>query len=243
MMGYGLTDLQCDKDGEIIDPRVNPRGWLGKSADDQEEHFTVDRFYRYCSDLIEPNNKLDAKDRNHDLTELSLLMHNHQPFQLWDCIKHDSEFGLPNVLCIIPPECIKSWVRKDTSLDYYMSAMNLFPAQGLPWVKEYEHNFYPYNGYIDTATDSRIVNPKAQMANIVYRNTSSEGIWSSQNIECRGKLSDGWAILDCDTTDEVKQRYVRYMPMSIRTLALYTKLFNDPKTVYQLKPIIYSFWS
>lgn len=233
MMGYGLTDINCEENGQINDPRINPNGWLlTNQAEDKEDMFTMRKFRNY----VQRELKISNTNTNPDYTDnMIYLNYCKDKVDIHECIQHDSEFGLPNVLCLIPPGLVPKWSRRDDTLDYYMS------SSMEPWVKQYEFgNFYPYAGIIDALTGERVVEPKLERIKSVYRFTDPNGIMANQIYT----LPSDWADqLECVNSDDVKARYAHEIPGSLKYFIKYTNLFTSDDVIYQLKPILYCYWS
>lgn len=211
MMGYGLTDLECEQDGRITDPRINPDGWLLSDDDYRDDKYTMRKFRNH----VQRELRLSGSKNNPDYTDnMIYLNYCKDKVDIHECIQHDSEFGLPNVLCLIPPGLVPKWSRRDDTLDYYLAESTE------PWVRHYKQGtFYPYQGIIDTETGERVVEPNSSVINAVLR---------------------GESVL---TSDTVKQRYIHEIPGSLKYFIKYTNLFTSDDVIFQLKPILYCYWS
>lgn len=211
MMGYGLTDLECKQDGRITDPRINPEGWLLASDDDKDDKYTMRKFRNQVGRELRASGSKNNPDYSDNMIYLNYCK---DKVEIHECIQHDSEFGLPNVLCLIPPGLVPKWSRRDDTIDYYMS------TSMEPWVKHYEQgNFYPYHGIIDTETGERVVEPTLSVINSVLR---SESVLNSE---------------------QVKKRYIHEIPGNLKYFIKYTDLFTSDDVIFQLKPILYCYWS
>jgi len=240
MMGYGLTNLECDDDGVITDPRINPVGYLGlKEVSIDDDVFTMSGFNKQVHKLLMQH---VYGTRSIDVDDL-FFHHNYckTKANVSDCIVHDAEMGLPGVLCLIPPVQYDNWYRYDSTIDYYLSTANVFPmSNSESWVRSYDFNFYPYSSYIDTHTGEYITYPRANIVQELYRRTADTGIWTGDNVV----FSTDWKeILDCSTSVEARARYVRAIPGCLKAFIQYTKLFTSDDVIFQLKPILYSYWS
>lgn len=226
-MGYGLTDLQCVK-GKIVDPRINQDGWLF-ADEDEEEKWSMREFKESVrQELILPKQFGIDHDRNDKTIYLNYCT---EVGKMYDYIIHEPESGLNNVLLLIPPTQPK-WYRRDDSIDYYLAATQVFPHRAASWYKISDTNFYPYTGFTDIKTGSRVVNPYADMIHDVFTGRLEEpllGMW----------IDD----LCCETIEDVRARFVHAIPGTLKSFIQYSKLFNHSSTIYQLKPMIYSFWS
>ena len=231
MMGYGLTDLVCGLDETITDPRINPEGWLLTPEEDQDTKYSMKNFRTYVQ-----REMTTTKNKYHpDYSDLMIyLNYCKDNVHAYECIKHETEMGLSNVLCLIPPGLVYKWYRSDDDIDYYMSDT---PES---WVREYElGNFYPYTGYVDTHTGERLVGLNTEIVRSICSYVAPGGIHEDQVYEL-GELQQN--ELGCINSDEVKKRYVRDIPGHLKSFIRYMNLFTDDKVMYQLKPIIYRFW-
>ena len=210
LLGYGITDLIYNEDFIIDDSRINKSGYLMQNWLDKENYSIegMNRLYedKVMGDLYSPDAKIDR------------------------CIVHDWEFGLPNVLLIIPPEQYNNWKRRDNTLDYYLhesGCLNQNEGKYFPWFKELSHGIYPYGNYINIETNEHI-DPYTLVEMKEFKN----------KIKYRSNLS----------CEELNQRmgfnkYQRAIPKSVVNICKYTELFNDENSIYDLKPMIYCYWS
>lgn len=235
MMGYGLVDIQTNDEGNITDPRINPNGYLMVDAEKQEQ-FTIEEFTHHIREKIDQYRCTDfvlytacAEER----------------LEVYECIRHDAEFGLPNVLCIIPP-AHTSWIRYDDILDYTLASLGVFPVPidnpCEPWVKVSHFPFYPHLGWDDSLTEEPVIGKKdgiiRECAQRVWTRPSSN-LYGDENAVICSEWQD---ILECVTTGEVFKRYVPSIPGTIKEMVKYTKLFIDDRIVYQLRPLVYCYW-
>lgn len=212
MMGYGLTDIECKPNGKITDRRINPDGWLLSSDDDKDDKYTMRKFRNFVQRELRASPAKSNPDYSDNMIYLNYCK---DKVYVHECIQHDSEFGLPNVLCLIPPGLVHKWSRRDDHIDYYM-------ADSMEsWVKPYKNgNFYPYQGIIDTHTGQRVVEPSLSIINSVLRD--------SESVLC---------------SNEVKARYIHEIPGCLKYFIKYTNLFTSDDVLFELKPILYCYWA
>lgn len=227
MMGYGLTNLQCE-DGVIIDPRINPNGWL-LSDENKQEHWSFDEFDTHIRDEID-RTRTFGQDFN-KLDKVNYLTYCNKRLNIHDCIIYDNEMGLDNVLLLIPPTMQHKWYRHDDDLDYYLAANGICSTQ-TSWYKVSPTNFYPYGGFIDSKNGSRVVNPHSDMIGDLYRENESRALVGSIWTE----------DLKCKSIDDVKKRYKHALPSTLISLIDYTKLFTNSNVIYDLEPMLYGYW-
>ena len=226
VMGYGLTDIQVDDENNIIDPRINQCGYLGSDSDEQEDNYTIEGF-KAQADIEE----VYAKFCVQDCTD-----------QLYRLIEYDAEFGLPNVLCIIPPGHLYRWARSDDDIDYYLASNQILPTEidnpCISWVRELKHPIYPFVSYIDTRTavDNECTSVEYAAVNIIR-----DLIAADINVEVPARYFE--KLNFSGTNQEFLNTFIPQIPEAVRELAKYTKIFTDDKYINDLRPIIYSYWS
>jgi len=110
ILGYGLNDFEGKND-----PRILPGG-------------NLDNYFKkvYQTPAVGAQSYkeyLDSKDiqtKNFAKTEKYWVDPKKHEFGFYDVVKHDGEFGLPNILIIKPPTML-DWYRHDNVIDYYES--------------------------------------------------------------------------------------------------------------------------
>lgn len=151
IVGYGLTDLSYDTAGRLIDERLNPKGYLMATGDAKEEAWTASGYHAFLK-----QHGCEPFDKNPDTPFQDMLcFHMDKPLKRhwdpWDSVIYDGEFGMPNVVVVIPycqaskpSNRLDHWRRNDDIIDYCEER----ETHGcLPRILELKDGIYPFDGY------------------------------------------------------------------------------------------------
>lgn len=235
VLGYGLTDIKTTgKYNEILDDsRINMKGYFGSDDYGKEDNFTDDGFDAY----------LDAHKEDPDdiMNDLSVLRHlrdrqsTDYPHNYTTGIRHrmiyDSEFGMPNVMVFQPPVFGNEWSRRDDIIDYYdpqQQAEDGGCGNGYTMINR---ALYPFESFCDHRE-----HPPARLKGedwhyyIDAKNTQSMVEYALKNFGFK--------------TEEEMHQYIHPMiPNELIALLKYCKVFTKDEYIYQLRPMIYWYWS
>lgn len=231
VMGYGLTNARC-KNHVITDSRFNPE-LKGKDI----HSYVEGKLYQF-PDWIEKNlnEVVDAVNKADGITE-----HSYCDISVKGCARkimelnsicpfltHEPEYGLPRVIVFTPIE-YQNWYRCDSDIDYYEAGcvaknkvLNLTKRCGI----------YPF------VSMSRIPGTKPAKENMprIIAPASynmAVGQWDAEN-----PLESGAVLVD------LVENYRPIMPEGMMALIYYLQLFkNFQKTIQELRPMIYTYWS
>lgn len=148
-----------------------------------------------------------------------------------DCAVYDSEYGLPNVLCI-RPSWLKDWYRSDDSIDWVEETYCKPPRNenGTSWVKKLKDAPHPFNGsWMHARTGDRL---GWEAMEWVRWDTMG---YTEGAEEAAKKIGM--------TVAEAKRLIVPNVPSEIKNMARYLDLFVDVGDWKQLRPILYTWWS
>ena len=127
VVGYGLTDLTGPED-----ERLNPDGYLlTKDEIKKEEHWTAEGYLKFLKKYGSGSFDKNPKTPFQDMVVFHLGTHRrgkpqknfNKLWEPWDSIIYDDEFGLKNVLVVVP-FCMAvrgeggQWKRYDDIVDY-----------------------------------------------------------------------------------------------------------------------------
>jgi hypothetical protein len=226
-LGYGLTDVSYDKKAwKFTDERINPdsplldtngdvpiadyRRWL--SVQNADRDFGAVNFL----DASFLNDEATKPKRQRRVTSLS------------DCVVHQAEYGLPNVLCIRPASC-HDWSRYDDPIDYIEESK----CEQLDHVEELRFGIYPFSSHMDARTGERLNESKLRFW-LTLRDDEDQDKDVLDRVAQMGGFASHLEALDyC----------VPHVPQEVRDLADYGNLFKDDKVWMQLRPILYVNWS
>lgn len=259
MMGYGLNNIQY-KSGEFLDSRLNPDGYMfwdqesdkwswenyiGFLEKRQEQLLngrTTEEFVREQSDedfemLIEIKGDLQAKKN-----------------ELYSAIHHDGEQGNSEVLLILPFDKIDKWRRYADEIDQadaFESYERTSQKLGHELIGEFNgskltlssNGFGEYrNRYMNKRTGIGFSVSDTNTLNLVGRRckTAEELRASRFSYNAIMRIVDK---MEFSSYEEALENLVPYVPHSVRLLCEFGEVFNDPKTILDLRPMIYSYWS
>lgn len=234
VLGYGLTDVasspyrmsSIDRDKShhdlLRDSRFDPTGYFVTDIINAENQFKVDQF-RVQLELICANS---------DVSILTLFKHqlNENPSSdIFNIMTYDPEFGDPSVVLFTPP-FHPDWERYDDIIDYT-------EAKGVPLnnVQVLDTPIYPYVRWMD------LRNPKEHPDKVLVDAATTFKF----NPKFRDKINveEIKKRFGFNSIDDMLENIVPVVPEEIVELTRYLKVFKDPNTVYQLKPMIYTYWS
>lgn len=199
--------------GTITDPRINPDGPV------HNDTATVDEFTIWF------------EDHYADAGPMSRLPNAAERSSLSDCFVFDPEYGLP-VLCIRLLSHPR-WERYDDIIDWVDETYGREPKNenGRPWVEVLPDNPYPYMGaYMDDRVGTRL-GPAVLPLRWGLLNNPDE-VDDDLAVRC-GFASHADAVA----------HLAPCVPDEIRAMCEFTRVFHDPATILQLRPMIYVWWS
>ena len=235
VLGYGLTDVKTTgKYNEILDdPRLNPKGYFAMHTEDQEEKFTDAGF-----DAFLDENKEDPDDIVNDLSVLRHLRdrereentHNYRT-GISHRLIYDSEFGLPNVMVFQPPVFGSDWSRYDDIIDYYDPQQQAEDGGCGLGYHMINRAIYPFESFCDHRE-----NPPA-----VLKGNDWHHYIDAKNSE--RMVEYALKELGFETEEEMHQMIHPMIPKELIALLKYCKVFAKDEYIYQLRPMIYWYWS
>ena len=241
ILGYGIVNLNTKQIDEysthLDDPRINPNGILGENS--SNDSFTEEGFVEHCRERIKD-------DEHFDLIDLHLLFEDGEykktNMYWYNILTYDSEYGKPSVLCITHPG-LKDWYRFDDVIDYYEEyPKNRFSPESYADVLTVP--IYPFDAYINNET-GEYADQNVRELIYQFRNAEIEMLNPHTSMGRYMTFSqiryDALNQLGCDFHWTEKWNVI--IPSSVEEFCRYTKLFVDEKTIWQLQPMIYTYWS
>ncbi len=233
MVGYGLTDVTCAEGCVINDSRINPDSSLVTWDGDAGIEAYIE-WLRQCNDPPARRELSMLETYGPDSTR-----HMHPDRA---CVSA-TEYGLPNVLCL-RPVWAEDWHRLDDTIDYLEEGIiRAGPDGPEPRVDLLRSGIYPFNAmYVDIRTGVRLGG--STMDWIRARNT---GRPDGPLMDILAHGITAWHTNDqtpiFTSNAEAQQCVAHEVPEPIRLLAEWGRLFVDPLTVRQLRPMVYTWWS
>lgn len=257
-LGYGLVDLKVEN-FRIVDERINPEGILGEHGDRWEsEAWSREKYLEYLEQLayhprekstsnmellnqgkkLPPYIEMFGEDANWDLNNLET----NPGWSPIDSVVHQAEFGLPNVLLIIPPCEEKEWRRYDDPIDYVEETQLQVQVNRVVVLKQ---GLYPWDGLrMDSRSGKVFTGEEHQTLTLFRRLTLSlKAEPPGEDEEKVARLLQSIAEkLGFANREECEQFIAPVVPKSVQYLCQFAKIFRDWKTVFQLRPMIYVYW-
>lgn len=231
-LGYGLIDVKSNE-YQLCDERFN----LNFFEDLREEDPTIKSYIDHIINDIGKPEDLISKD-NYDPNKMvvaSSAKHLDEEESVNHYIVYDFEYGLPNVILFLPPGLgYKEWARRDDPIDYQEALVGKQGAE--PSIILSPYPIYPCFGYIYTENGERVPDSTVYYPIIKEWRESSD----KDNVEAAKRISEGIFKV---SLDELDTKITPDIPVEIIEFCNFYKIFKDPKTVYQLKPMIYTYWS
>ncbi|MBD3004868.1 hypothetical protein [Streptomyces sp. 5-10] len=223
VLGYGLTDVRVEGQWRIADPRVNSNSHLLTHVEPEQSYLS------YLAELAE------GGDFDAELEEGMLRMAGERGAVSFDVCTWDAEYGLPNVLVVRPADS-PQWHRRDDPIDYEEECAK--PGGTEPRITPTVGGIFPYSGlHMDTRTGERIqdttVNTWRQVIN-----------GKAGSDEERSKILDMLAqVMGYENNAEAEQFIAPWVPDDVRRICTWGGLFTSPEVCFQLRPMIYTYWS
>ena len=224
VLGYGLSDLSKDKHGNINDPRINLSSPL------IDEDVFDDKFPKDSDSLVSYKKYL-----NNLTYETSL-----DKFILTDNDDYRAiptralEYSVGNVFLVTPLSFIKTWLRKDDTIDYFDSFDASLKEYPTPSLKIFDQGIFPFTNYIDSETGSAVVEDGGNNSDSFFAAYNANDMYNADLIAKRMGYS---------SAVELRARLIPSIPDDIINLVTWGEVFTDSKYILQLRPMLYTFWS
>lgn len=214
ILGYGLSDVEADG-YELKDERINPESPLLGSEMKMKDYLTF----------------LKGRNSFESYMERSMIsQEEHDDQDLRSVLTWDPEYGVPNVLVITPLGYTGSWKRYDDSIDYAEHFM-VKDASTDPVVHEITSGLFPYSGYMDRITGEK-TDTKVHFWKTLLASDVDESVLEAASL-----------TLGYESTGQAVDRIVPLVPLEVKMIAEFGKLFRDPDAWKQLRPMIYTLFS
>ncbi len=235
MLGYGLVDVQCEK-YNIVDERFNPNGILMVDHEDRDA-FDKKKYLSYCK-----NNNTGFE---FDLVlEILHLKKRTNRWTWYNSFKHDGEYGMPNVICIVPA-CCPDWQQYDNIIDHYTS--NIQAKQTRNYcactVEVMEDGIYPWNASFMDKRDGRRVDSSVACGFLRLLNAQRDVKAGKRSTDLKIDMDVLAKVCGFETGAEALENMRPEPPDLIVNLCRFGKLFKDEATIRELVPMLYTYWS
>jgi hypothetical protein len=227
VLGYGLTDVKV-KQFAIADPRFNMvDGYFSYNEDPPKNKFTTPGYIDYMKASKDEHTRFDA---------ILVKQNSKAQVRSGDWYSYDFEMGKKGVVCFTPL-CYPDWKRYDDVIDYYEARSNMVPT-----VKLLNKPIYPFDSYHDKKTGLGFVEKDGHKFSLGQIMQTAEFLSKKENkaLKTSKEFFNGF---DFDDEKDFWARVIPAIPRELIALLEYTKVFNDRQTIFDLKPMIYSYWS
>lgn len=219
-LGYGLLDVKT-KEESLADNRFNPKSSLLEHEPGSNEDYLA-----WLEDNGSEDNFLDRwalRDKGKSKGRKRYLE---------DCFAFNPEFGMPEVFVMQPIGC-ENWSRYDDIIDY-MQEPSLSPKDNYRGhVKTFADGLYPFNSkYMDRISGEKLSNRAVDWH--WAKNSETPDLYHLDSISKELGYADYVEALDM---------IAPYVPDEIRDIARFCELFTNEKTVLDLRPMLYTYWS
>lgn len=244
MLGYGLTDIKYDTENwEFIDDRINSLGYLCADYEDQEDTWNHKGWIKYIEGLIKKDN-----DDKIDLWLTKTMFYDSKELKHWepyDSVVHDGEFGDDKILLIIPP-CHSygrndGWIRYDNIIDYHEEYATNKDA-GEPRHKFIDGGIFPYQSFYMNKKTGESLGREGHHFRYDYR-------WLKDTVDL-SLVHHMWQYMDklakkigFEGYLDAEENIVPIVSDEVKYFCKWLNLFNDDSTIYELKPLLYVYWS
>jgi len=235
VLGYALTDVRADTNKwEITDPRFNKDGY---TTDWEDSKFTIEGFKEHLIAKIKEIGEDDLDRFNYRLTLRGLEAKEGDMFRyplrgFYECVTYDMEFGSPNVIVFSPISCHKEWKRYDNAIDYYDPA-NSDDGAITESVIKLNRPLWPW----DTYTNIKLDPPET----LKYEQQHFISILQQGFVD--GDEDEYVQKMGFDNVADMEKHVIPTIPPEVVEMIKYLKIFKDEKTIYELRPVIYGYWS
>lgn len=263
VMGYGLTDLKVEN-LRIVDERINPEGILGEDGDRWEsEDWDRSKYLEYLEQLaFHPRERSDANMKLIDQGEKPVLwewefgeeanyeaglLEDNPSWQPMDSVVHQVEYGMPNVLVLVPPCETKEWRRYDDPIDYVEETQ---VYQQDKRVVTFKRGLYPWDYLSMDSRSGRVFRGKEHQKLMSFKHLF-ETIRIARDAEDQADIDEKFRQLlqglaqelGFASTEECRRFVAPSVPNSVQYLCQFGRIFRDWNTVFQLRPMLYVYWS
>lgn len=235
VIGYGFDDLTIKQDQYdlSLDKRFNPEGYFCTSYEDREEKWSLEELQIQLQ--IMSNDRNDTNWINYLLLGGSIK---DQKFDFDNLFIFDPEFGIPSVCLFIPPGNYDSWREYDRMVDYYEECAK--EEGSISRVVHVDRALYPYESWVDLRTDppTRLDDKQWGWFSLAKWNSDHLNEQDRQNLQLTAAKE-----LNFDSYEDMNKLITPIIPPELVVVLRYLKVFNNPKDIHTLKPMIYTYWS
>lgn len=236
-IGYALTDVSSVEE----DSRLNADSILLNWEKFSDAFDSSDDALKDYLRFIQVN---DLCDIGESTSQYEAILEKGRSRSIEDCVVHFSEYQeTRRIMLFIPYLYLKEWSRYDDMLDYVEASLKPDPTEVV--VEELKGGIYPYSGsYVDKRTGKtpggRFGSYKIMDLIRYVNDCKDKGIKPSTN---EVRFVETLKELNLSSFEEFQEFIVPEVPQGIINVIKWGKVFTDEKYIYDLKPILYTYWS
>jgi len=247
ILGYGLDDVEFDGENwKVTDSRFAEDGYLNVDWEERENIFTDEGFDEYLSNIVENENEEDglwsglgilrnlrqqAKDEEDKWSKKGRYSNKDS---ISNCVVHEPEFGMSNVMVFTPPVFGKNWQRYDDIIDYYEPSHHDVDGGIDTGITLLNRSIYPFDGYVDCRTM-----PPKRLNHLEWR-LYVDSIHSQEYKDVFAESAR--ETMDFKDVEEMHKMVRPMVPDELTVLLKYLKVFKDEADIHTLKPMLYWYW-
>jgi len=223
VLGYGLVDLDVERNGELSDDsRFNKTTCLDEDTYDGNH---TENFVKF----------LKEKYTNERTPSILHWVEREKININWihNTIIHESEFGMPDVVLFVPPMVNEDWRQHDNTISYYEETIQ---HEQQSHVQLLSRPIYPYESYVDLRNSPPTRLNLTQFSDV---NLIKDKEFGTKHPQAAHKLVQNMGF---DNRTELNENIVPIVPDALVDLLEFLNIFKDNNTIYQLKPMIYTYW-
>jgi hypothetical protein len=176
-----------------------------------------------------------------DLGMISGELERVRPYRLGQCVVHSFDYGMPNVMVLVPPSYSSTWIRDDDVMDYIEAHLGDGPSTD-PTLHDVP-GIDPYDGrWMDKATGLELNHNYVwgYHRGLAFNSDPAHLDIAARRIKVAGRTRPETPLFpDAATASE---RLTRLVPGEVRELAKLGQLFTDQDTWTSLRPVLYTYW-
>jgi len=263
VIGYGLTDVEFDEStNRLVDPRINKRGLIGLYDRDYDlavKSFTDKGWRKFLVRKLRETKKRKRASwelKSYLACERQIRKHIEKQYPDRDewgplnSVVLEPEYG-PKDLLLVPPEMMYGrrdrWYRDDDTIDWVEETME---HEQLPRLKVYRwRTLPPYDRWIDDRTGRR-VSAKGQWPDprTFAEVCSRDSHWAPKGTAkdkraMRRRYNKDAVALGFDNLTDARRHMIPEIPTSLRMFCEFARIFTKRSTIFQLRPMLYVYWS
>lgn len=228
VLGYALTDVVP------ADPRIN---WDSPLLDLAEGRPTFSDFVHH----LESAGPFEDPELE-DVDMVRAGIGEQITYRLGSCVVHSFDYGLPNIMALVPPSYASTWIQIDNIFDYVEAHLDDGPSTD-PTLYDVP-GIDPFDGrWMDKATGLELNYNyvRGYRRALELNGDTGQHDLAAHHISIARRPRPEAPLFADSAAAAV--RLTRLVPAEVRELALLGKLFTEQGTWTNLRPVLYTYWS